>query len=352
MLVILCLLFALAASGLEFKWKGWCDPFERDATACVKGLFICLVFLSHISGYLLDAGSSVPGDKIVRGFLGILGQMLVAMFFVYSGYGVMKSILAKGDTYVRAIPVRRIFRTLFRFDIAVCAFLLLNVVLGTRPDVGKIALSLVAWDSLGNSNWYIFAVVLCYFVTWVWALAFRSPAKPGFTALSSLVGVFALCIVALSFVKERWWYDTMMAYPLGCIIAAKKERIKDCFRKYYWLLLPACAAGFVALLKIVPDAHGLVGNSRAVVFGLLVVLLTMKVRLTSWPLRWMGRNLFALYIYQRLPMIAFASVAGGALLSDFPVGYIGICVVATLAIAWCAAQLEKLAGRRAVFDRC
>ena len=333
MLAILCLLAGLAAAGLDLRIKGWNDPFERGPTECVKGFFIGLVFVSHISGYLSGGGAALPSDRIARGVLGLLGQMIVVMFFVYSGYGVMKSIMTKGEAYVKAMPKRRIARTLFRFDIAVCAFLVLNILLGTRPGVGKIALSLVAWDSLGNSNWYIFAALLCYAVTWAWALAYRVPREPDGRAIAALTGAFVLCVVALSLVKESWWYDTMMAYPLGCIFAAREERIITWLRKRYWALAAGAAACFVALLKTAPDAHGIVGNMRAVVFGLLVVLAMMKARLSSVSLRWMGRNLFALYIYQRLPMIAFAAIGGGAFLTGHPDIYLWVSAASTLMIA-------------------
>ena len=129
----------------------WVEGYlEKERTLAVKGVFILLVFLSHFSGY-------VRGDDLwlraYRWASGLMGQSVVVPFLLYSGFGVMESLRAKGEAYRRTMPRRRILGTLLRFDVAVLCFAALALALGHAFSLRQFALSLVAWESLGNSDW-------------------------------------------------------------------------------------------------------------------------------------------------------------------------------------------------------
>lgn len=61
-------------------------------------------------------------------FCAHVGQMVVATFWFYSGYGMMEAIRRKGDAYVRGI-LSKFWKLLLRFDTAVLLFLLLDIAL-------------------------------------------------------------------------------------------------------------------------------------------------------------------------------------------------------------------------------
>ena len=79
--------------------------------------------------------------------------------------------------------------------------------------------------------------------------------------------------------------------------------------------------------------HGLTFNFQAIVFALLLVVLTMKVRIQNKWLIWCGISLFPLYIYHRWMMIAFRNGAGEAWVCANPHLYIGLCFILTAAVA-------------------
>ena len=79
--------------------------------------------------------------------------------------------------------------------------------------------------------------------------------------------------------------------------------------------------------------RGLVHNTYCVVFCLLVVMLTMKLKVNNAVLIWSGKNLFPLYIYQRIPMIILSSICGGAFVASYPVLYTFACLLITLLFA-------------------
>ena len=110
------LLFGCRATSIkEFNT----DYMSKDNTNIVKGVFVVFVFFSHCTQYLTLDG---PLDKPYMDIRHFMGQMIVAMFLFYSGYGIMESIKSKSFGYVKKIPIRRILKTLINFDIIVLLY--------------------------------------------------------------------------------------------------------------------------------------------------------------------------------------------------------------------------------------
>lgn len=156
MLLFYIAIVALACFGLCKRDTLSLDSaLEVTQTNVVKGVFILLVFLSHIQPYIIESGYKFNGiDEKILSWLN-WGQSIVIMFLFYSGYGIHQQIQKHGEEYVRRIPLHRILNTLPNFDIAVMAFLVLALIMRTPLTVGKTLLAFTGWESLGNSNWYI-----------------------------------------------------------------------------------------------------------------------------------------------------------------------------------------------------
>ena len=59
------------------------DYMSRESTASVNGIFILVVFVSHMKSYVV-----LP--EVLRQATTGLGQLMVAMFLFYSGCGIHK----------------------------------------------------------------------------------------------------------------------------------------------------------------------------------------------------------------------------------------------------------------------
>lgn len=167
-MLALLILYVLIAALFFYKAKvGHYNENFLSVDTCntVKGCFILVVFVRHIRQYMHTDGAGVA-DRVVALVDGHIGQLLVVMFLLYSGYGVALSVMKKPG-YVDAMPRRRILTTLLNFDVAVAAFLVMGLLLGTRYPLPQVALSFTGWESLGNSNWYIFCILLCYTASYV-----------------------------------------------------------------------------------------------------------------------------------------------------------------------------------------
>ena len=310
------------------------DYLGKEQCNSIKGIFIMLVYLGHVIVDIKYCGY-IPSkwvDSAAFVFFKEMGQLVVAMFLFYSGYGVMRSLITKGSAYIVTFPKRRILTTLVNFDIAVCAFIVLDVVLGKRMSPSKIALSFIGWDSIGNSNWYIFVILCCYLAFYVIFRVVRSHYSLGALVLSLIL--FAGMLFLYRF-KGHIWYDTMLVFPAGVYYALYAKRIEAVIQKRYVLSLILLLLAFIALRSLFHfhPLHGLTHNFKAIVFSLFIVIVTMKVHIGNKWLFWCGFSLFPLYIYQRLPMYAIRGWAGDAWVCENAHLFIGACFLVTVGIS-------------------
>lgn len=308
---------------------------DRSICDSVKGIFILTVFFSHIMPYLKrqDVFLADPITHYLGVGISMMAQLIVVMFLFYSGYGIMFSILKKGDAYVSAMPRARLWRTLLNFMVAVTLFLILQtIVLGKSYSIQHILLSFIGWESVGNSNWYIFVILLCYGITW---LIFSKLKWGGVDIKLWTTVIFTLVlIVPLVLTRGSWWSDTLAAYPFGMIWCRYKNSI-DGFVRKYWIQMFIVALAAMALYFKIPFSHttyALFHNVRSVFFAFLIVLITMVVPLNIPILAFFGRNLFPIYIYQRLPMLFLSEFDGGVWMSSHPYSYLAACFAITIAI--------------------
>ena len=299
MTVLLMGLFLLMAYNSKIYFKGQNkDYISKDGTAAVKGCFLILVFVCHLTQYITAWNN---WDFVFLRFTKGLGQLVVAMFLFYSGYGVTLSAKNKGIDYVKRIPKHRFLSVLIQFDIAVLLFLITKLILGWKFSLKTTLLSLIGWSSLGNSNWYIFAILVLYLISFLSFFIFRK--SPVCSAALSTVLIAAL-VLGLKQCKEYWWYDTLICYAMGIWFAVLKDPIENLLSKKYVtesLLLLFAAAFFISYRYI--HVRFLCYEISAVLFTVMILLFTRKVSVQNRVIKYLGDHLFSLYILQRLPMI-------------------------------------------------
>lgn len=337
MLIIYFVITLLMLCSISFCRNGFHDGYlSKEQTNSIKGFFIVVVFCRHIAPYLADSGYdfSMLGDSLFRWIDGRIGQLLVVMFLFYSGYGVMESIKNKGEIYIDSIPHRRLITTLLNFDVAVGIFLVVDICLGIHYETKDIVLAFTGWKSIGNSNWYIFVILCCYFSTY---LTYKIFAR--INNNRSLIGggnlLIIICIyVVLVLKKQGYWYDTIFSYPLGIYFSLYKNEIENVLKRNYAKRLPVIFALFLMLMYLPYNIKGIVANTRACALAILIVQLSMKLQINSKALSWFGKHLFPLYIYQRIGMIILSEYDGGVFIHDNPYIYILSCALITLIFGW------------------
>ncbi len=303
----------------------------------IKGISILLVFISHACDYVTICGYSYDliGDNLFLAINRGIGQFCVVMFLFYSGYGTELSILNKGDDYVKRIPRRRCLTTLLNFDVAVIVFLVIRLLLGKDVVLSQFFISLTAWDSIGNSNWYIFVIIACYFISFV-AATITSNHRKSFVVMLALT-LTLIGVLYFFKTKEMWWYDTILAYPAGAFVALNKDRFMKSVTKNYksallgtMVLLGAVVS--LAIFVLNGRFHAMTYNLASVLFAFLVLMITMRIKVQNAVLIWLGTNLFPLYIYQRAPMMVMANSCP-SFVASYPLGFCVVSLAITILIA-------------------
>ncbi|MBQ7345118.1 MAG: hypothetical protein IJW45_03530 [Oscillospiraceae bacterium] len=271
---------------------------SRAQTGAVNGFFVLLVFLRHTVDYI-PAGH---WDGIFRAVDSRLDQLIVVPFLFYSGYGIARSILSKGQSYVRGLPWQRLFKVWYHFALAVALYVILALCMGKDYGGTRIALSFTGWDSIGNSNWYIFATLVMYLATWLSFTVFRRHRW------LAAVGVTVMAMGYILIMKQTkgiWWYDTALVYPAGIWYGLYQQELEAPLKKrplLPWLALAVWGGIFLLCFKL---QSGLIWREgMAVAFALTVLYGTMVIRVGNPVLTFLGKYTFEIYILQRIPMIA------------------------------------------------
>lgn len=297
--LVMIILFTLIGIKFPFK-KNNNEYLSKENTSCIKGLFILIVFYSHLYTYM---PLQMEKDFMMYKLVTYLGQLMVTLFLFYSGYGVYESIKKKKEKYIKEMPKKRLLKTLIHFDIAVLTFLIVNIILGEKFDIKTILLSLIGWGTVGNSNWYIFAILGLYLITYIAFTIFDKSNKKAIICLWTLTMIFML-FIHTNRNGLVYCYNTLLCYPLGITYSYLKNKIeKKVFdnKKYIYILF-VCIISYITFRNSI-NYNYLNYYLMTIAFTLITVLITIKIDIKSPILKWFGDNLFWVYILQRLPML-------------------------------------------------
>ena len=303
MIILFLVLYGIMARTLKMHYVGINEDYlSKENTQIIKGVFVIIVFMSHIRGYV---DCSTVSDQFVVSFLKYLGQLMVAMFLFCSGYGIYESIKRKGQIYINQIPKNRIGKTWLDFAMAILLFLILNFLMKQKYSVVTILLSFIGWESVGNSAWYMFAIFTLYIITYI---SFKVFGNKNLLAIMCISFCSLIYIYILSRVKENWWCDTYLCFAFGMWYSYFSNNINEILKKIkvqqYFVLLIVVLLVYLFLAQY-RYKRIMAFNITAIAFCLLLVVFMMKISFDSKVLSWFGKNLFWVYILQRIPMIFF-----------------------------------------------
>ena len=303
MIFPLVLLAALVFSAISPRKKGSLKSYcSYSQTQAIKGIFVITIFFSHFCSYVkLNQWYDTPMQE----YCIFLGQLMVVPFLFYSGFGIFESVKSKGVNYIKALPKQRILKTLLHFDFAVILFLIFDLIIGRSVGVFDFLLSLTAWESIGNSNWFIFAILCAYTFAFMGLFLFKGKLK------HSLIFIIAMSLVYIAIVsryKASYWFDTILAFPAGSAFSLYKEKFDSFLHNKFIILGSGILCFFVLLFTKHPAFPNSFINSQIALlaFSATIVFLSMLMHINSKILNWFGTNVFGIYILQRIPMNLFS----------------------------------------------
>lgn len=303
LLIILLIFLIVSCSSMKIAAEGQfhTDYLSKSSTTAINGIFVVLVFLCHFAQYVKFSPDFI--DQSFVFFKSHLGQLVVTTFLFFSGYGILCSISKNGLSYIKSIPKKRFLRVLIHFDIAVFLYMIVNIIFGRGFPIKENLIALTGWETIGNGNWYIFAVLVLYLIVFISFLVCKANKYIG-TAIVFILTIAFIYIMALA-KKPAYYYNTLICYPLGMIYGLFKDKL-DKIMMYndfiYTVFIGLTFTGFFSTYKT--RGNSLIQYDLCCFFFLLlIVLLSMKIQLNNSFLQLMGNHIFGIYILQRIPMI-------------------------------------------------
>lgn len=302
MLFFLILLIVLLFFSLEKNSSIPMQGLSIKYTQAIKGFFVITIFFSHFCSYVhLEAWY----DKPLQTYCTLLGQLMVAPFLFYSGFGIFESVKNKGYSYIRTFPKKRFLKTLLHFDFAVFLFLILDAIIGRPVSISEFLSSLIGWESIGNSNWFIFAILCVYAFSFIGLSLFKGNLKH---ALVFITAMSLAYITIVSQFKASYWINTILAFPLGGLFSLYKEKfVFGASNKSIALKGTLLCILILSLTKSGLIPKNFINSQIALLaFSVALIFFSQHFLLHSKILNWFGANVFGIYILQRLPMNFFS----------------------------------------------
>lgn len=328
MIILFVLLCFVMIYSLRFHYAGLDQNYNsKEYTQSIKGIFVIIVFLSHVRTY---ADFTTMGDQFVIQVLNYFGQLMVALFLFYSGYGIYESIKHKGKKYIDSLPIHRIGKIFFDFSLAIILFLILDLFIGRHYSLPTILLSFTGWTSVGNSAWYMFAIFTLYILTY---LSFRICDHKKIISICLMTLLSLGYVYIMSLIRDNYWSSTYLCYVAGMWYSYFKEKIDVVFQQYYIIYYIVTFLTIILYIYFFQYRYTrlMMFNVVAILFCLIFVFLSMKLSFHSQILSWMGGHLFWIYILQRIPMILFQYYH----IHEWdPYLYLSLCFVATIILAY------------------
>lgn len=312
---------------------------SKDRTLPIKGLSVILVFFRHFNQNV-SLNNNVY-DHLYWYVNSRSGQLIVTMFLFYSGYGIYESIKKKGSTYTKAFLMHRIIPFWIRFAVCWTLFLVCYLVTGGNTDKWTILLSYTGWTSVGNSNWFVFATLLFYFLILVIFTRFDDIAqrsKPCPLILFTFATIIAACVLYSK--KTTFWYDTLFCFPFGMWFSYYKTIIEKTLEKHYGVVFAIVAILSATLYVLQRKVNSLFFCLLSVVFAFLVVMITMKIRFRGSMVNFFGNHVFSMYMLQRIPLYIMKDSCGNNIYVYACASFVATVIMA-VAFDWTAERIRQ-----------
>ena len=279
------------------------------------------IMIHHVTQQITSYGNNPKGPITVFSYIGF---MFTALFFFFSGYGLIYSYLSK-EGYLGGFLKKRLPAVLIPFWI-INLLIVLAQLFYKKESVGLVkGLKEILGLILVNSNgWFVIEIVILYLLFY----GVFSVVKNKDMALL-LLCLLTAALIGFSFFqghdpyeekvhwfRGEWWYNSTICFCYGVLYANYKEKIERSFRSFYyiWTLI----AGLLTLVMICASIYTLnrygyyrelvhdglrcaaitlsVQSVSCIVFTTFVLLLNMKLPLKSRVLEYLGSILLTLFL--------------------------------------------------------
>ena len=268
-----------------------------EQTKCVKGICAVLVMIHHIMQVCID----LPLPFQIMNYVGFI---LVALFFFFSGYGLMSGIQKKNN-YLNGFLSRRLLSILVPYWIVNTLYIIFDTCNGIMHTWLDYGISWMGIDSI-TGTWFVTAILVLYIVFYI---SFKYLSEEN--AVRGILAFTLLYIVICMILKlHSSWTASITTFVLGIYWCKYEKKILNFFRVRYGLKLMTISISFVLLFlgRLVLVSRGvqveilhlILRNVISILFVTMVLVSMLKIKIGNNFLKHMGNISYELYILHQL----------------------------------------------------
>ena len=301
-------LVLLILHGASFGEDAGERGLDKDMSLQWRGIFAVLICMTHYMLYF--PYRDMPGHEQMVAVWNWLDQLVVVPFLFFNGYGTALRVKAKGWPYARGLVTRKLPGLYLRYILATLLILTVHFFLNLTYTPGSMLMAFTGWTHFYHDDqWYIVMLMAMYVLMALSWLPLKLLKLKGRKAECLWAALVTLCCLALVFLVRRkgkgyYWYDTMIALPVGVWWGLLRKDIEALLKDslFYSLFLLGCVFGLSFFYAY--RSEGVINQFFMVTFfSLLIPTLSMKARFSSPILAFFGKHSLAVYLLMRIPML-------------------------------------------------
>ena len=269
------LFFVFAFYGAKVNLRGEFAPehLSLEQTKFIQAVACVGIMIHHLAQEVTTYGMFKKG--IVTGFC-YIGFLFTALFFFFSGYGLIYSVYNKPD-YLRTFLRKRLPTVYIPFLMINTLSVLLNrFVYGLKESAAETLDDMFGITLINSNGWFIIEIIFLYIIFY----ALFNLIKNKDIALVLLCIATVLLIIysfslghdpaydKSSWFKGEWWYNSTITFAFGMLYARFRDSWDGFFKKYYKVLIIIIA--ILSVLAGVASSYAVdhLGYYKDIVFSL------------------------------------------------------------------------------------
>ena len=259
------------------------DYISLSNTMCIKGVLSICILMHHIARTLSSCRLLSPFQHI--------GGLVVAVFFFYSGYGLMIQCINTPD-YEKHF-YRRIFALLIPYTLVTPFYMWIH-----DMNFKEMIHDLCIGFPVVNNSWFIIHLFLFYLVFWVLMIIFK---KEPFALLCGSTVAIALWVkFTIAHNIPSFWYNCSHLLIVGMAWAIYGEQMISIIRRHYMesfiLLIITFAFIYLYSRNTIGWTLYALRNIMYVLFVVLFLIVLQKVSFNNVLFASVGRISFSIYL--------------------------------------------------------
>lgn len=218
------------------------DPLSIGNSLKIRGLLSICIILHHLQ--------TAVAHTILLKVFSIAGILSVALFFFYSGYGLMINYCNR-EQYLKAFFSKRILKIAVPYGIAVLVIFMVNALTGRPYTLQKLYHSFFDGDPMVWYAWYVHTILIFYFLFYVSARLLKKPIYVLIAVFAGTIGYYFAVTSQASW--GSWTTNSCFAFGFGMLAAAKGDwfsrRLRPSKKIFFLMLGVSAVCGFAILCE-------------------------------------------------------------------------------------------------------